>query len=624
MRISTLQLYTRSLNALLDNQTVISKIQNQMSTGKKINSSSDDPVGLSQAFYLNQTLDTTTQYQNNNQTAQGRLQFEESALNHAQDVIQKIYVLAVSANKSSLDAPNKAAIAAEIDTRLNELVQLANDRLPTGEYLFGGFKSLTQPVLALSPSGFSYAGDDGQINLQIGSSVQIPVNDPGNSVFFDIPAAQYNPSVTTGLAVLNGNATVFPATAGSVAILNSGDLILNQYAVQGAVASSDTVSTTDHAASAIAVAAAINAGTVNHHVSAVPESNILNLGVYTPGSALSGSQLKINGQAIDTAGDTTEAGLLAAINALSATTGVSAQDSAGNILLTATDGRNIQVQTDGTSATSKFANFNLNGGSALNQVQAGGVQLRSPSAITLAGANPVYAGFTSGTTAVSFVPAGLSVSQIKTVLNPSDTIGSFSLVFNNPPTTFSVVSNQTPGTFYTGPDPNSDELGATLTYDGTSTQSTYTSGMTIQINGVQYVLKGNAAAGDTLTLGLAPQGYQDLFSSIQNLSTGIKASLTAGELDYNIGIAIQNLKSATDVISSIQAELGARQNVLSSEYNLNEDFNLSTTQSLVQIQYLDNAGYEEAISNFQLYTLTLEMAQKTFVTMQYLSLFNYM
>ena len=66
MRISTGQLYDRSIRAVLDNQDDLSDVQQQLSTGKKLLRPSDDPVGSAQVIRLTEEIDLIAQYNKNN------------------------------------------------------------------------------------------------------------------------------------------------------------------------------------------------------------------------------------------------------------------------------------------------------------------------------------------------------------------------------------------------------------------------------------------------------------------------------------------------------------------------------------------------------------------------------
>lgn len=197
-------------------------------------------------------------------------------------------------------------------------------------------------------------------------------------------------STTTAKANSTDSSASSLTTSGLLTTLASGDLTLNGTSI--GAAASDGVSTTDDTASSIATVAAINALTGTHGVTAAVNSTTFNLGAFTAGT-LSSTDFQINGQNVVVATASTSA-LLTAINALTGTTGVSAATNAtGEVVLTASDGRNIQLEADGTAVTSSFVNFALN--TARDQVQRGTFTLTSTSPITIAGSSPTDVGLTN-------------------------------------------------------------------------------------------------------------------------------------------------------------------------------------------------------------------------------------
>jgi flagellin len=187
--------------------------------------------------------------------------------------------------------------------------------------------------------------------------------------------------------------------------LGSGDLTLNGVSVGASVAASDTASTGGASSSAIAKAAAINAVSAQTGVTATANANTL-AGTSQTAGASTGT-ITINGVAtatittggVDAAAD--RAAVISAINAKSGQTGVVAVDggtSASGISLVAADGRNISVSL--TSATGNFTAGTLGvNATAAGAITYGTYSLSSNKAITVGGSasNLQNAGLTAGT-----------------------------------------------------------------------------------------------------------------------------------------------------------------------------------------------------------------------------------
>lgn len=186
MRISTSWIFQQGVNAMLDTQTRLANTQNQLSTGERILKPSDDPAAATRVLELDQLIDTTQQYQRNANFAETRLKLEETVLSDVGDILQRVRELAVRANNDTLSAGDRNAIAIEVRTSLDGLLQLANSKDATGEYLFSGNRIGT-PAFSDDGSGnYSYDGDQGVRSLQIGPTRQVSVGDAGDSVFMRV------------------------------------------------------------------------------------------------------------------------------------------------------------------------------------------------------------------------------------------------------------------------------------------------------------------------------------------------------------------------------------------------------------------------------------------------------
>jgi flagellar hook-associated protein 3 FlgL len=187
MRIGTLHMFRQGINAILQQQTQLAGTQNQLSTGKRINNPSDDPTGAAQLIGLSESAKLTAQYQRNTQMAQFRLELEDTALASVVDNLQRARELAVQGLNDSNSAIDRDTIALEVRQILGEVMGLANRQDGNGQYLFSGFQVKTIPFTDNGGGVFTYAGDTGQRQIQIGPARQVADGDSGQAVFLDIP-----------------------------------------------------------------------------------------------------------------------------------------------------------------------------------------------------------------------------------------------------------------------------------------------------------------------------------------------------------------------------------------------------------------------------------------------------
>jgi flagellar hook-associated protein 3 FlgL len=222
MRISTSQLFQLGIKSVMDQQATVSRLQQQIASGKRIQSPADDPAGAVRILDVRQAIDTTTQYQRNINLARGRLAVEDSTLDSTLDVLGRVRELAIQANNDTQSPQTRATLATEVRQRLEDLMALANTTGANGEYLFSGFSTKTQPFAVDGAGNYVYQGDQGQRFLQVSATRQVADRDTGADVFMKVPTG--NGSFTVGDNVANsGSGLIDPGTVTDYAALTGDD-----------------------------------------------------------------------------------------------------------------------------------------------------------------------------------------------------------------------------------------------------------------------------------------------------------------------------------------------------------------------------------------------------------------
>jgi flagellar hook-associated protein 3 FlgL len=199
MRISTNMVYELGSTTLSRQQLEQVKLQQHISSGKRVLTPSDDPVAAASALETQQAKGLNDQYHTNAGVARDQLALEESALGDATSLLQDVKTLAVYAGNGSLTNADRLSIAAELEGHYAQLLGIANRTDGNGHYLFSGYQGATRPFSETAPGTVAYAGDSGTRNVQISASRVLQVSDAGDAVFF---------------AIRNGNGT-FEAAPGA-------------------------------------------------------------------------------------------------------------------------------------------------------------------------------------------------------------------------------------------------------------------------------------------------------------------------------------------------------------------------------------------------------------------------
>lgn len=196
IRISSQQVFQGGINRLQELNSNLNQVQEQISTGKRVNRPSDDPVAAARILKLDQELQRIETYQRNTDLAENRLDQEENALARSVDVIQRVRELTVQAGNGSLSANDRRSISAELKERLGQLADITNSRDASGEYIFSGFQGATPAFGKDGDGNWVYQGDEGQRSLEIDDGITVPISDHGKGIFSSVPAAIFAENIS--------------------------------------------------------------------------------------------------------------------------------------------------------------------------------------------------------------------------------------------------------------------------------------------------------------------------------------------------------------------------------------------------------------------------------------------
>jgi len=167
----------------------LARVQEQASTGLRINRPSDDPVGAGEAASLRARLDSTAQMRRNLGQADVRLRATEASLGEVNDVLLRARELAIQGANDTLDAAGRAQIAAEVEGLHARLMSAGNARAG-GAYLFAGRASDAPPFVASGPfvngspaPTVAFVGDPSEVEVEIDEAARIASTLDGQRVF---------------------------------------------------------------------------------------------------------------------------------------------------------------------------------------------------------------------------------------------------------------------------------------------------------------------------------------------------------------------------------------------------------------------------------------------------------
>ncbi|WP_313375650.1 flagellar hook-associated protein FlgL [Pantoea sp. CTOTU50773] len=186
MRLSTNMIFDQQVRGITDSQSSWLKVGEQLSSGRRVNNPSDDPIAASRAVVLSQSQAKSTQYATARSFADQSLSMEENALKGATSSIQDAQTLIVYGSTGTLSDDDRASIATQLEGIRAQLLNQANSQDGNGRYIFAGYKTDTAPFTDTAGTGVSYVGGDQAITQKVDDGRTMDVSSTGSSVFMSI------------------------------------------------------------------------------------------------------------------------------------------------------------------------------------------------------------------------------------------------------------------------------------------------------------------------------------------------------------------------------------------------------------------------------------------------------
>ncbi|QGG80219.1 flagellar hook-associated protein 3 [Litorivicinus lipolyticus] len=187
-RLSTAAFFQRSIDQMTSATQRLEKAQSQVATGKRLQTAADDPIGAPIAVALRQAMARRENFDANIESARRTLNATESSLNAIETAIMRSRDLALNAGDGTLSDTDRGAIAVELRLRIDEIMNQMNAQDASGDFLYSGFKTKTQPFVRQPDGTVQFAGDGGVREMQIGSNLSVNDRISGRNTFTRIPA----------------------------------------------------------------------------------------------------------------------------------------------------------------------------------------------------------------------------------------------------------------------------------------------------------------------------------------------------------------------------------------------------------------------------------------------------
>jgi len=414
-----------SLNAqrnLARTQGDLAQALQRLSSGLRINSAKDDAAGLAITERFTTQIRGLNQAIRNSNDGISLAQTAESALGELTANLQRIRELAVQSANATNSASDRAALDLEVQQRIAEIDRIASQTSFNNQKVLDG---------TLGSAVFQVGANVGE-TIAVNLSTSVRATAIGKTADY-VGGAAYDSTLAIGQQGVGVDTTAL--SAGDITItLGTGQLVSVGAATAGAGAGQTT-------ASAYAKANAINSSGIAGLTATADTTLQFDLAAAAVDATETDYDLSINGVAIYSnynavsGGALTADDVVAAINANSAGSGVTAAYDSSNtrITLTASDGRDVTVVQgnvtnanqglgviEGTNNTLNTATLATGAGATTTETYVGSIRLTAAQGITVGG-TVARIGFAA--TSYALGNSALNSASVTTVAGANTTIG---------------------------------------------------------------------------------------------------------------------------------------------------------------------------------------------------------
>jgi flagellar hook-associated protein 3 FlgL len=198
MRVTQCETYRNVLSGIESLNETLSRINRQVSSGKKLGQLMDSPADSAEILSLNEQASEIDQYRSNMNTASFFLQSADSTLNEVNNLVTSIYTQGSQSASDLVNSDGRSTIADGIRKLRDQILALANTQV-RGRYLFAGSNVSSTPF-TISDDVVSYNGNDTVNGIAVDDGIEVSESVAGSKAFNSVFSA-----ITTLLTAMDGN-----------------------------------------------------------------------------------------------------------------------------------------------------------------------------------------------------------------------------------------------------------------------------------------------------------------------------------------------------------------------------------------------------------------------------------
>ncbi|AYY81246.1 flagellar hook-associated protein FlgL [Proteus cibarius] len=180
MRLSSNQIFSQRMDNITSSQSKWMTEGNKISSGRRVEKPSDDPMAASQAVMVKQSESRNQQYATARGFAKNSMSLQMSLASQMVNITTKIQETLVAAgNDATLSDEDRSSLADQLQGLKDQLVGIGNTKDGVGRYIFAGFQSDKPPFVADATGKITYQGGDKQITQKVDSNIEMVTNFTG-------------------------------------------------------------------------------------------------------------------------------------------------------------------------------------------------------------------------------------------------------------------------------------------------------------------------------------------------------------------------------------------------------------------------------------------------------------
>ncbi len=192
-RISSFQVAQQSLYGIQSSYARYERVSTQLSTGKQLNTPSDNPVGTSQTLNYRRQISEIEQFGRSIDEAKGFISQTEASLDSVNTLLRSARSLAVQGANDTNNQDARNALAAQVDNIIGQIGSLGNTQYG-GRYIFAGQQTQTAPLVQTGAETYTYTGGknstgDGKLIYDVGRDESLQVNTTGDETLLPVLTA---------------------------------------------------------------------------------------------------------------------------------------------------------------------------------------------------------------------------------------------------------------------------------------------------------------------------------------------------------------------------------------------------------------------------------------------------